>query len=74
LELLRNSGIDVPELEGLDLPKEAQYLWGMYLDLVNTTQITYAEIEAWSNLVQANIKPWEVSAIMRLENKRKRNG
>jgi hypothetical protein len=52
------------------LPREAQHLWGAFMELSRTrtvsmalSAITYAEIAAWCGLKQEDLDPWEVEAI-----------
>lgn len=73
--MIKRSGIDVPELDDRPpFPDAIGYVWAWYLELANTTKISYSEIKAWSDLIGANIKGWEVSAIMRLEKARAQHG
>jgi len=68
-------GIEVPELtEAPDLPIGAAHIWRWYIELVNTTALSYTEIKAWSEMHSINIKSWELSAIMQIEKARKTNG
>lgn len=68
-------GIQVPELDDKpELPEQTAYLWAWYIELVNTTDISYTEIKSWSELMSINIKPWEANALIRIEAKRKNNG
>ena len=74
-EQLAKMGIDVPELtERPQLPAQAAYIWAWYIELVNTTTISYTEIKSWSELMSVNIKPWEANALIRIEAKRNQNG
>jgi hypothetical protein len=68
-------GIDVPELtEAPSLPQLASHVWQWYIELVNTTTISYTEVKSWSDMHQINIRSWELSAIMQIEKARKSNG
>jgi len=73
--VLKRSGIEVPELDDRPpFPEAISYVWAWYIELVNTTSLGYSEIKAWSDLMGASIKGWEVSAIMRLEKMRLKHG
>ena len=49
---------------------EASYVWQWFAELVATTEISYSEIKAWSDMKGIKVRAWELSAIMRLEKMR----
>ena len=71
MEVLKRSGIEVPELDDRpEFPMEASYVWQWFAELVATTEISYSEIKAWSDMKGIKVRAWELSAIMRLEKMR----
>lgn len=56
------------------LPPEARHLWHTFLELHRTrssgfgpSSIRYAEIDAWQRLKRTPLDPWEVDAIVALD-------
>ena len=75
LQIVKNMGIPVPELDGDEFPAPAGRLWRVFLELTASRQsgygspqpITYAEILAYDTLMGGTLAPWEVSLIKSLD-------
>lgn len=70
----RQTGQTPKELEGPDPPPLMENVWSAFVDLNMSRQsgmgpnpITFQEIVAWSKLYNTPLRPWEVTAIKRLD-------
>lgn len=59
------------------LPKLVSYLWGFFLDIhkqranngFGPSPIAFTEIKAWMELYRQKLKPWEIRAILAIDEK-----
>lgn len=70
----KQKGSDViPELE---IPEDGQHIWNWFMELHNkrgstgfgAAPLLYSEVKAWKELTRVVIEPWEVLAIMSMDN------
>lgn len=62
-------------LEGPEVSRPVAYLWGWYMELARTAQVTqagvqpigYGEIDAWARLTGRSPMPHEVEALLQLD-------
>jgi hypothetical protein len=74
-KIQQQSGKTPKQLESVDRPDAALYLWEWFIDLSNGRQygecgampLSYAEMQAWSNLRRIRPEAWEAEAIRRLD-------
>lgn len=72
---VRNGRKPQSVLDGPALPREVAYLWEWFGELectrsaneVGLMPITYSEILAWSKLMDRNVRPHEVEALLMLD-------
>lgn len=66
-----NRRFSQPEIEPLEIPPVAQYLWDWYWELVSQRHelnpIGYRDIKAWSELMGIQITPFEVKTMVAMD-------
>lgn len=69
----KQKGSDViPEIE---IPEDGQHVWNWFIDLhkkrgssgFGAAPLLYTEIRAWGELMRITVEPWEVTAIMEMD-------
>lgn len=64
-----NAGLLLSEEK--ELPEEVAYLLRWHFELSGIENLTYSEIESWSNLKKTAPEPFEVDALMMLDRLRR---
>jgi hypothetical protein len=72
----KQTGVKSPELEVENPPDEAEYVWGYFLSLAarrrfsehGPERISWIDIQAWLNVTRTKIEPWELNAILAIDN------
>jgi len=55
-----------------DLPSEAAYVWGLYVEIrAGVESVGIVELDAYQRLTGVNISPWECSVLLQIEGTRK---
>ncbi len=49
------------------MPEELRYVWEWYLEVRNTTPLTYTEIYHWSMVTGNRLRGWEAELIRSLD-------
>jgi hypothetical protein len=57
-----------PQLENATpLPEELRYVWEWFREVFAGEPLTYAELQAWSNMTGKRLKGWEAELIKSLD-------
>lgn len=64
----KTTGKKRPELTLPELPAELEYLVQWASSLHGAESLSYSEIKAWADLMQTYPAPWEVEALVKLDN------
>jgi hypothetical protein len=54
-------------LDAPECPKELEYIFYWFNQLVSSNQLSYQEIQSWSYLTKTNVEAWEVEALTTLD-------
>jgi len=63
----RQTGVRPEELDSVDVPDEAEYIWAWYWEMNRAESLSFAEIEAWTRLTGIALSPWEVRTIKSMD-------
>lgn len=68
MQVFKVTGKKPKALEELPEPPESLlYIWEWWKQIVTGERITFLELQAWSQLTGANLLPYEVDLIRRLD-------
>lgn len=65
-EGLAKQGVEVPELQGPQLPEELKYLYEWFIELWSGQMITWTELKAWGEIKGVLPAPWEADLLRKM--------